>query len=64
MDPTFASRRKEKWPLFIDLAVIRFNSWFRLADSTLADSTKESALDSVLPPLGMSSMTVLIEDID
>jgi hypothetical protein len=63
-DSTFASRRREKWPLFLNLAVMRFDSWFRMADSALADPTKESALDLVLPPLGMSLVTALIEVMD
>ncbi|KAI9779637.1 MAG: hypothetical protein M1839_007302 [Geoglossum umbratile] len=50
-DPTFATRRKEKWPLFLDLAVVRFDRWFFVADSALADPTKENALGLVLPPL-------------
>jgi hypothetical protein len=59
-DQTFATRRKEKWPLFIDLAVSRFIAWFRWADSLLANPADENIQNLILPPLGMSERDRLI----
>ena len=64
-DATFASRRVEKWPLFLSLAVVRFQIWIAKADSALPSAPRESegaglnngdaavsSLLQVLPPLG------------
>lgn len=56
-DDTFAIRRKEKWPLFVDFAVVRFQIWVRLADSLIATSKKgnhngATSQGLTLPPLG------------
>ncbi|KAI9768917.1 MAG: hypothetical protein M1840_004513 [Geoglossum simile] len=54
-DATFAIRRKEKWPLFLDLAVVRFQTWIQKVDSLLgaaqSDGTTAEAEADLLPPL-------------
>ena len=71
-DATFAGRRKEKWPFFVQLAVVRFRIWLEKADLALKEPSPESSLDaatrvlsSVLPPLGTfsSSQMKAIADI-
>ena len=57
-DPTFETRRKQKWPLFLDLAVVRFDRWFRLADIALTNPREREALNSIIPPLGKFCMSV------
>jgi hypothetical protein len=47
-DPTFATRRKEKWPLFLGFAVARFEMWIIQADAALS----KDPTTSVVPPLG------------
>ena len=53
-DNTFAARRREKWPLFIDLAVARFKVWFEDADEHLASKNAYGDLSQTVdvPPLG------------
>jgi hypothetical protein len=55
-DHTFEMRRKEKWPMFIEHAVVRFEDWFERVDSMLASSENATAASQVvpLPPLGES----------
>jgi len=55
-DLTFADRRKQKWPWFLDLAVVRFDKWLRLANDALKDPVKENVWGLILPPLGMLKM--------
>ena len=71
-DTTFAARRKEKWPFFVQLAVVRFRTWLEKADLALKEPSPECSLDaatrvlsSVLPPLGTfpSSQMKAIADI-
>ena len=58
-DDTLATRRKEKWPLFVELAVVRFQTWVKLADSLMATAAKmdnngATSQTMALPPLGGS----------
>lgn len=50
-DDTFATRRKEKWPFFLNLAVIRFIIWLEAADEKLKKDSDEE-IDDIIPPLG------------
>ena len=55
-DDTFAERRRQKWPLLIDLAVARFVMWFENVDDDLAARRTLEGTTSpvvVVPPLGM-----------
>ena len=58
-DTTFAARRREKWPFFLRLAVVRFMAWLQKADLALKEAPPDSSagattkiLSAVLPPLG------------
>jgi hypothetical protein len=48
----------EKWPLFMGLAVERFEEWIRHADSALAEGLESK--DVILPPLGTFSSSSVI----
>ena len=61
-DTTFAARRAEKWPFFLQLAVVRFRIWLVKADLALQEALPGSSVDAatrgpsaVLPPLGTFS---------
>lgn len=51
-DDTFSTRRREKWPYFLNIAVARFERWMRKADDAANGNTDETMLH--LPPLGIS----------
>lgn len=58
-DHTFTTRREKKWPIFVDLAVSRFLTWWGslgniLGLSDTAESYLHSAakIEEYLPPLG------------
>ena len=58
-DATFAARRREKWPFFLRLAVVRFRAWLQKADLALKEAPPDSGADAtnkilsaVLPSLG------------
>ena len=53
-DDTFAQRRREKWPLFVDLAVARFKVWFDDVEEQLAARNPGGSLSQSVdvPPLG------------
>jgi hypothetical protein len=52
-DPTFAARRKDKWPLFLALAVARFIAWFKEIDPEIGGQYDDVLWELMLPPLGM-----------
>ena len=61
-DTTFAARRREKWPFFLRLAVVRFRAWLPTIDLALKEAPPDSSADTiteilsaVMPPLGMFS---------
>ena len=52
-DTTFASRRLEKWPIFVNFAVLRFMHWAKSADAALYGVPSDSRADKIeVPPLG------------
>ena len=65
-DTTFEDRRKEKWPFFLRISVARFKLWHKEADAVLKNhacpdldpNATAKILATVLPPLGMSSISL------
>ena len=58
-DPTFVTRRRQKWPIFLGLAVARFRIWLEKADEALKLLPAESSSDAaarrsfpIMPALG------------
>ncbi|KAB8228654.1 uncharacterized protein BDW43DRAFT_212308 [Aspergillus alliaceus] len=49
-DNTFQTRRKQKWPYFLELAVGRFVQWIKIIDGISLSSTSTESADS---PLGL-----------
>jgi hypothetical protein len=54
-DPTFVKRRQQKWPIYINLAVVRFEKWLSEMSRTLHQTVDDSKSFDLphLPPLGM-----------